>query len=634
MGLTDLTFRGLKPSRIQALFRRFAASPQVSTLDIDISSGHTIADANSLLRAAAQLSPSPGQLCLTFQESYPYLGYSDCIHLPCFHGTSSIEIHSLHFDVRPPQTGEFTALESLSVAGKVLNLGSLLNRCPCLRVLSLSYPEMHPIPITLPPALEIPKLEKLYLSGKFANLCSVLNSCQRLRMLCVTQTKFGTIRPPPSGECPMLEKLSISGKITDLDTLLNQCPGLRVLDITLRGMRLSSIKAELTVLEMAGQRGLMLPTLGIEIPWRDDITPRQFAYLLRIVARISPRELVFTDSLEGCNPARDKKIKVNVPSSEFSRLERLSLSTLCRIADIGTLVARCPCLRVLRAATTSGKVMLHSSSLQKLDLNTNCDTEFHNINIATPVLKELNMAFRAAGDIGVSISAPVLENVSWQRSYTGPALVFGFWRLGSLRIQTIQRSNDVKTKGMPSLMQLLPPFHVLCLHLSVQKLLDTELNFADEVEKLPVTNFSVLEINIQPAWHVYGALMLRLLRMHRVCASTKILKVVMPRWSMKEACLQNCPCDKPKKWRSQSIFSTCLEEVEIHGFNGQDHEYDFIRIILACSPKLGRVSVEPSDAFKGCTTVLSNISMDNPSVKFYSSNCLVTLASGAMLLDG
>jgi hypothetical protein len=169
-------------------------------------------------------------------------------------------------------------------------------------------------------------------------------------------------------------------------------------------MRLSSIKEALTVLEKAGQRGLMLPILGIEIPWRDeDITPRRFAYLLRIVARISPRELVFTDSLLGCHSEYDKKIKVNVPSSEFSRLETLSLSRLCRIADIGTSVARCPCLRVLKAATTSGKIMVHSSSLQKLDLNTDCDTELHNINIVTPVLKELHMAFRADGDIAVSI---------------------------------------------------------------------------------------------------------------------------------------------------------------------------------------------------------------------------------------
>ncbi|KAM0923962.1 hypothetical protein ACQ4PT_005188 [Festuca glaucescens] len=239
-GLTDLTFRGLKPSRIQALFRRFAASPQVSTLDIDISSGHTIADANSLLGVAAHLSPR--HLFLTLRESYAY-GYLSprySIDLPCFHGTSTIEIDSRHFDVRPLPTGEFTALESLSVAGNIVNLGSLLNRCPRLRVLSLSYPDWYTIPITMPPVIEF----------------------------------------------PMLEKLSLSGMIANLEILLNQCPRLRVLNVSLRKMRLSSIKEALTILEKAGQRGLMSPILGIEIPWRDDITPRRFAYLLRIVARI------------------------------------------------------------------------------------------------------------------------------------------------------------------------------------------------------------------------------------------------------------------------------------------------------------------------------------------------------------
>jgi hypothetical protein len=62
--------------------------------------------------------------------------------------------------------------------------------------------------------------------------------------------------------------------------------------------------------------------------------------------------------------------------------------------------------------------------------------------------------------------------------------------------------------------------------------LDTELNFAHEVEKLPVTNFSVLEIDCELVWHVYGSLMLRLLGMSRICASTKKLKVVLPKWSM------------------------------------------------------------------------------------------------------
>ena len=66
IGLTDLTFRGLAPTTIGALLRRFAASPQVSTLDICLSSRlATNDDADSLLRAAVPLSP--GKLIFTLR---------------------------------------------------------------------------------------------------------------------------------------------------------------------------------------------------------------------------------------------------------------------------------------------------------------------------------------------------------------------------------------------------------------------------------------------------------------------------------------------------------------------------------------------------------------------------------------
>ena len=57
------------------------------------------------------------------------------------------------------------------------------------------------------------------------------------------------------------------------------------------------------------------------------------------------------------------------------------------------------------------------------------------------------------------------------------------------------------------------------------------MDFAEEIEKLPVTNFSALELNFERACHVYGALVLQLLRMHRIRAATKKLKVVLPRVS-------------------------------------------------------------------------------------------------------
>jgi hypothetical protein len=66
-----------------------------------------------------------------------------------------------------------------------------------------------------------------------------------------------------------------------------------------------------------------------------------------------------------------------------------------------------------------------------------------------------------------------------------------------------------------------------------------------------------------------------------------------------------------------SVIYTALEEVEMHGFNGEDHELDFFRLILQCSPILKSVIVRPSHRCEGCATQLSNIFLAHPSVKYY-----------------
>jgi hypothetical protein len=58
-------------------------------------------------------------------------------------------------------------------------------------------------------------------------------------------------------------------------------------------------------------------------------------------------------------------------------------------------------------------------------------------------------------NVDVSISAPVVENVFWQRSYTAAMpLVFGSWRLWNMIVQTTH-----------TCWQQLPQF-VLCLSLN------------------------------------------------------------------------------------------------------------------------------------------------------------------------
>ncbi|XP_071683264.1 uncharacterized protein [Lolium perenne] len=467
---TDLTFRGLAPAMIQALFNRFdTASPQVSNLDISLtrSGDGTNGAANSLLRAATRLSPE--HLIFTLQR--PCSGYVGDIELPCFERTTSIHIKVQRIWLQQAlPVSKFTALESLSVTGQINDLEPLLIRCPRLRELSLTYPDKYALLIPDEHG-EFPTLEKLSLSGKMVNPVSLLGSSKSLRELSVIQldTCPLCIMLPPSGEFPMLEKLTLSGNIVDLGILLNGCPRLHVLSVTLRGMRIHPLKAALATLQKAVSLGLVLSTLGVEIPWRDDISAARFASLLRTMERLSPQELVVTANLEGRSTSEHfQEIKANLPCfahatsiemslrqnvcfkslkpGEFSRLERLSLPRLCNTVDIGTLVARCPHLRVLKVTVSTGKVMIHSASLQKLDVEWKSGMKCHGIDIITPVLTQLHVEVHAEWDIGVSISAPMVDNVSWQCSYAGSALVFGSWYLHSFSVQTMK--------------------NVMCLHLN------------------------------------------------------------------------------------------------------------------------------------------------------------------------
>jgi hypothetical protein len=56
------------------------------------------------------------------------------------------------------------------------------------------------------------------------------------------------------------------------------------------------------------------------------------------------------------------------------------------------------------------------------------------------------------------------------------------------------------------------------------------MEFEHEVEKLLVTNFSVLELHLNTKGHVFGALVARLLKIHHIRTNTRKLKVVLRQW--------------------------------------------------------------------------------------------------------
>ncbi|KAF6993382.1 hypothetical protein CFC21_010282 [Triticum aestivum] len=253
-------------------------------------------------------------------------------------------------------------------------------------------------------------------------------------------------------------------------------------------------------------------------------------------------------------------------------------------------------------------IKVHSASLQELVFGPH--TECRGIEIVTPMLKLLKMEVQADKDIRVFISAPLLEMVSWRRSYTGSPIVFGVWHLRNLSLERRQFLRDkhlqnpssdgqrmLANKHLQNLFEregVLTYNHILHGHDSS----DAELDFAQEIRNILVTDFSVLNLSLGTMGHVT------------------------------QACSENCPCDSPKIWRSQSICMTHLEEVEIKGIKGEDHEFDALKLILRCALLLKRMTVGLEISVKSyryCTKEINNISLEYPSVDFhvYRSGTLV-----------
>lgn len=60
-------------------------------------------------------------------------------------------------------------------------------------------------------------------------------------------------------------------------------------------------------------------------------------------------------------------------------------------------------------------------------------------------------------------------------------------------------------------------------------------------------------------------------------------------------------------WKTQTIALTALEEMEIYGFIGEDHEFDFLKFVIKSAPMIKRVilklSHEVSSSSDGYTKI-------------------------------
>ncbi|CAM0871131.1 unnamed protein product [Alopecurus aequalis] len=423
----------------------------------------------------------------------------------------------------------------------------------------------------------------------------------------------------------------------------------RLPDLVFRDVAHSSLLAALSSL---GPGGVSLSHLDIHVPAAvqdnvpaNGVSPcprtglqrgqptKYISSLLHAAARLSPAALRFNHphpvqkpfvdvDLSNCF-RRATTIELHAPflcfpnpRSELPALQILSLSG-CRV-NLAALVPLCPSLRVLRVAEAflQPDVTIRSASLQVLAIqNKVINSSTGRVHVEALALKQLTMLIRTRCDLSVSVSAPLLEKVSWWCLYSGAPAGLGVWDLVAARLET-------ESHGLG---EDVPRVHVLCLHMFARcprsyPDADQEDGFATEIEKHMIINFSGLEVHLIKPEHVFGAFLLRLLGMQRIRTAMRSLKIVLKRSEMKDRCtpLVSCYCDEPKNWRTQTVSLINLEKVEIKRFEGQDHEFDFLRLIFRCAPMLKRVALELSEAFipndDWCTEIYS-IFMAYPSVE-------------------
>ncbi|RLM85078.1 putative F-box/FBD/LRR-repeat protein [Panicum miliaceum] len=250
------------------------------------------------------------------------------------------------------------------------------------------------------------------------------------------------------------------------------------------------------------------------------------------------------------------------PAGEFAALTTLSVVS-CQI-DLEDLLPLCPCLRVLvlhNCIESMTDAIVHLPLLEELDLKHHY---LEYIDIEAPVLKKVKVQLLVDEELSVSFSAPMVEQIEWYIIYEDIDVAFGpLWRVDTVFEHRVQ--------GQPP-----------CVEIQLRaepELPDQDLDFAQVIAQLPFANFSVLDLNIFAEGHAFGPMVFRLLRIRPVIQRLRLF--------VEE--------DAPNNWRSETVALTDLEVVEIVGLKGEDHEIDFLELLLRCATVLKRMTIRLSD---------------------------------------
>uniref|UniRef100_A0ACD5XN24 Uncharacterized protein n=1 Tax=Avena sativa TaxID=4498 RepID=A0ACD5XN24_AVESA len=322
-----------------------------------------------------------------------------------------------------------------------------------------------------------------------------------------------------------------------------------------------------------------LSRLEIQIPieHRIDDAARVSA-LLQAAAQFAPADLVF-DVWGDC---KDREIPIEIPCFQRAASIKLSIANLYLTLPAGRV--EFPVLEKLCLA----RCRLDDMNMVEL------------ISRRCPHLRVLEFRLKAilgSTHFSVLFSAPMVEDLSW-------SCLFHHHNIGISEIWCV-RSLDIRTEESA---------YVLALQIAFMH--EDFFLDGDMFQRIgPLPEFSVLEVHLGSYGHVFGAIMLDLLG---TCSTIRRLMVNMQSSPRTQACPPDCLCDESPNWRSQTIPLMSLQEIKIKGFNGTDHEVDFLKLLFRCATLMKRMTVRiSSKLFPGDIGYkeMCNIFEANPSVQ-------------------
>ncbi|XP_051223443.1 putative F-box/FBD/LRR-repeat protein At4g03220 isoform X3 [Lolium perenne] len=242
------------------------------------------------------------------------------------------------------------------------------------------------------------------------------------------------------------------------------------------------------------------------------------------------------------------------PSGVFSRLGDLQLVDIQlhgQSSRLGDLLSsqRCPSLMSLLVSDCRGldSLNIHSNSLLHLKL-----LYLHHLQqltVVAPALKRIKVIRCFTDPLNpdqsvVNISAPQLMSLVW-KNFRDPS--------------SIQLDEGICTG--PYLM--------------------------DHMPRLP--DITTLHMGVVAYGHSVGAILFNVLRS---CTGVKDLFIdFLAELEEQTPCPSGCICDEPPNWRMEELALNCLEEMEIQGMRGTEHEVSFVQRLFRWATVLKEVTI-------------------------------------------